>query len=864
MEEKLYIRKKQRYLLISRIVASCAMFFLSLPPCFSQITNGGVRGQGGEFLIGASVVAKDKGGKIVAYAITDGNGRYKLTLPSNSEVAFVSASYIGYQTKTLPANEFKDGMTIVLSSGKIKLREVTIKSDRLRRTGDTLTYSVSGFRQRQDRSIADVIAKMPGIEVKADGKVEYQGKAISNYYIEGLDLMGSQYGIANNNISADKVISVQVLQNHQPVESLRGVAFSDQAALNIVLKEDAKAAWNGTVDVGIGGSEDGVLYDCRLMEMRFGKKFQALMMYKNNNVGQDISIELLDLTKRQDENMEIDHSFISMPTISAPNLESERHTFNRSHLIAGNYLWRIDNRSNLRLKVNALLDKEKMNDYNQITYLTVDGQPVITEERTLFNTRNEWKGGVQYQHNGKNTYVINDFNVNLNFNKSLGQAGVSKYYTDMMARPEDICLTNNFRYSHTTHNKNVYEIRNFSHYSYSPQKLQTLNGIVENLNLRTLFTHNSVHQKIRLGHHYLNQEVGLEYEKQQIASSFSPESYQYYTYQIIQTYWQPSLSLQSHNHKFTAILKQSLAHQEYANSSSNQVWVEPALQYHWQLSSVSEFSLSLKDQFRPMKVKDIVDTPIFYTYQSQRINRGKVDTQNIWTFNLSYQYSNPIKGLFFNIRPILSFIKGNVLYESRLENGVFTLAATDRDGTMQTNGAACRLSKSFRWAKTVMALGTSFMRSEYDLLVNDAINDVQMRTLNASFEYSLHPVGVLSIEGKSKIQRNSQRNLSHPELAFGNDTHWQHHLSLFLLLSQTWNVGIHNDFSHHVDRSLGNNYFCDCSICYRASRWELTIVAHNLFNSSHYETVLVNNMMDSRYGFRLRPRECILKYSFDL
>jgi hypothetical protein len=51
-----------------------------------------------------------------------------------------------------------------------------------------------------------------------------------------------------------------LLENHQSVKSLRGVAFSEQAALNLVLKDDAKAVWTGTADIGLGYGDD-FLYD---------------------------------------------------------------------------------------------------------------------------------------------------------------------------------------------------------------------------------------------------------------------------------------------------------------------------------------------------------------------------------------------------------------------------------------------------------------------------------------------------------------------------------------------------------------------------------------------------------------------------
>ena len=51
--------------------------------------------------------------------------------------------------------------------------------------------------------------------------------------------MGSQYALASENLSADKVKEVQVLENHQAIKSLRDVSFSEQAAINLVLKDEA-------------------------------------------------------------------------------------------------------------------------------------------------------------------------------------------------------------------------------------------------------------------------------------------------------------------------------------------------------------------------------------------------------------------------------------------------------------------------------------------------------------------------------------------------------------------------------------------------------------------------------------------------
>lgn len=216
-------------------------------------------------------MALDKNRHVVAYSIANGEGTYRLVIPNGKDIDTIDVNHVGYQRKSLTRSSLKDDMTITLKEGCFLLKEVKVKAQRIQSTGATLTYSVAGFKQAQDRCIADVIAKMPGLEVKADGKIEYQGKAINKFYIEGIDLMGTQYGMANQNFSAEKVKSVQVLENHQPVKSLRGVSFSDQAALNLVLKDDAKAVWTSSANIGLGYGKD-ILYDNRLMGMRFDKK----------------------------------------------------------------------------------------------------------------------------------------------------------------------------------------------------------------------------------------------------------------------------------------------------------------------------------------------------------------------------------------------------------------------------------------------------------------------------------------------------------------------------------------------------------------------------------------------------------------
>ena len=101
---------------------------------------------------------------------------------------------------------------MVLTPGEVKLKEVTVCGAPITRQGDTLSYKVDAFATKQDRVISDVLKKLPGIEMASNGQVSYEGKPISKFYINWLDLLESRYTLASDNLPADAVQSVLVLE----------------------------------------------------------------------------------------------------------------------------------------------------------------------------------------------------------------------------------------------------------------------------------------------------------------------------------------------------------------------------------------------------------------------------------------------------------------------------------------------------------------------------------------------------------------------------------------------------------------------------------------------------------------------------
>ena len=174
-------------------------------------------------VVDAYVTVGPKGaGSVLGFADTDAKGRYRLEFTTKADSVTVTALglAIGNQVKVV-ANR-SQRLDFRVKEQTVQLKEVSVRSQKIRQNGDTLNYLVGAYQQQGDRVIGDVLRRMPGIEVSQSGGIKFNGKSISKFYVEDMDLLQGRYGLATNNINAQDVATVQVLENHQPVKALQG------------------------------------------------------------------------------------------------------------------------------------------------------------------------------------------------------------------------------------------------------------------------------------------------------------------------------------------------------------------------------------------------------------------------------------------------------------------------------------------------------------------------------------------------------------------------------------------------------------------------------------------------------------------
>ena len=268
-----------------RIILLLFLFSLAWP-CAAQNKElkGKVVEQGsGQPLPGVIVVSKDPSGKRLAYTVTRQNGTFSFSPGGNAEV--LEISFVGYE-KALIRQPFPDPVLIDLKESKEQLHAAVIKEHSVRVHGDTLSYLASAVRTASDKTMGDVLQRLPGIEVNRDGSIVFNGRPISKLYVEGRDLLRGDYNFATLNLEAKNLKSIDVYLNHQPVKALDGLVEEESAALNVNLEEMSKGRWSMTLDVGGGVSEEmPTAYDAGVLAGMISKEFATLNKLRLNDIG---------------------------------------------------------------------------------------------------------------------------------------------------------------------------------------------------------------------------------------------------------------------------------------------------------------------------------------------------------------------------------------------------------------------------------------------------------------------------------------------------------------------------------------------------------------------------------------------------
>lgn len=226
------------------------------------------------------------------FAIADNKGRYRLDLEKNVKYE-LAVSYIGYTNNTfiLEADATISEHHFILKNTGETLKEVLITHEYkpIIVKKDTMIYDIKAFAKGNERKMKEILEKLPGVEVDKNGGVTVQGKKVTKMLVEGKSFFGGGSKLAVENIPADAIDKIEVIDDFNEVGFMKKVSDSEDLAMNVKLKEDKKKFIFGDLEAGVeAGNDDNGFYVGHAALFYYSPKTNIGLIADANNTGKSV------------------------------------------------------------------------------------------------------------------------------------------------------------------------------------------------------------------------------------------------------------------------------------------------------------------------------------------------------------------------------------------------------------------------------------------------------------------------------------------------------------------------------------------------------------------------------------------------
>lgn len=270
------------------------LFFLFSVAAFSQRTiTGTVSDTLNSPLESANVMAKPlQENASIKFAIADNKGRYRLDLEKNVKYE-LAVSYIVYTDDIfiLEADATISEHHFNLRNTGETLKEVIITHEYkpIIIKKDTMIYDIKAFANGNERKMKEILEKLPGVQVDKNGTVTVQGKKVTKMLVEGKSFFGGGSKLAVENIPADAIDKIEVIDNFNDVGFMKKVSDSEDLAMNVKLKEDKKKFIFGDILAGAeAGNDKNGFYLAHVALFYYSPKTNFGIISDANNSGKSV------------------------------------------------------------------------------------------------------------------------------------------------------------------------------------------------------------------------------------------------------------------------------------------------------------------------------------------------------------------------------------------------------------------------------------------------------------------------------------------------------------------------------------------------------------------------------------------------
>ena len=836
---------------------------------------------------------------ITIFTHTDIEGKYNLISDETGvfEICFTAISYKSVIVPIyLERNNKKYIHNIILNYEAIDLNEVIIENERqIIVKKDTIVFDVKAFVQGNEQVVEDLLKKIPGLNIDANGTIKVGNQEVEKVMIDGDDMFEKGYKILTKNMPVNPIEKVELLQKYSNNKHLKGIENSNKIALNLVLKEDAKRVWFGNTQVGYGILSEN-RYDYKSNLMNFGKKNKYYFLTNANNTGYDATGDIDNLIRPQRPNepgsIGDDQSVNSILNLGfeLPSLKKRRVNLNNAEMVSLNSIFTLSDKVKLKTLVFFNTDENNFfrNGFQQFTV----GTNTFTNSEGFVGRKAQLTGfgkvDLVYdisktktlEYTGKFNKTNEKNRSDLLFNSNLLNERLT---ANNQLFDQKIVFTNKFK------NNKVFLLSGRYINEKTPQNY-TVNQFIfndlftENANNTAQFSENKMQFagveahlldkrkngdlfEIKIGNQLRVDNLNTRLELLQDQNSISfPDGYQNdLRYTTNDLYVSAKYRVQLQN--FT-LLTQADTHQLFnkienfdVKANQNPFFIMPKIGLDWKINDKNKILTSYAFNTTNAGVLDVYSGFVQTGFRSFSKGLEEFNQLNSSSTVLNYTYGSWGDKFFANT--FILYAKSKDFFSS---NSIITQNFSQSEKIIIKDREFLSISSSldryFKSIKSNLKVNLGASKTNFKNIVNNS-NLREVNNFNANYGLELRS----GFKGLFNYHIGSKWNYNQVKTTLTNDfTDNMTFLDLSFMVSDKFNFQVQSEryFFGNLGKDINKYYFLDLEARYVVKENKLTffLSGNNLFNTQTFRNYSISDINISQTEYRLQPRYALLKMEY--
>ena len=857
------------------------------------------------------IVKVVSGTKTLAFTSTNAKGEYAIEMKSapTGEVT-LQFTHISYEKESerLTLKERTMKVDMVLTPKAVSLKEVTVKPDPLRQKGDTLTHNLASFLGKGDVTLEDGLKRLPGVDVAQSGAISYMGKPISQFNIEGLDMLGGKYNLATRNIPADYVTQVEIVRNHHSRRVERDVP-SNEVSMNIKLSKKAKLKPFGQEEIGVGvasppaplqgergvvtpeadnqqqdyllpspvGEGSGVRLLLGVTGMMFTDKFQTICSLKGGNYKGFARADMIDHFGGSDVTTPATSLFGGFDGGAPPQGE---YLYQRNGMATLNGIQKLDSATTVKVNADYSYHRATHDISQSSTYLAGTGDYVTVSEQTSPLTKVHLpKLTMNYLKNADRVYLSETFVLKGKFEKNEGDVVANQQLVEHRRKTSSFEVGNDLFWMGRTEKGTRRHVNASVSFKRTPTlRLSFVNdgeGYGQTAQSSTLSMNVGSSFQIPIGKSFrLNLPVSVSamYDDLETYRTATGEMNDIRGWSFTPSV-NPGFEIHSRNRRFylSAGLGAALKGLYYNKLNYTKPVLNPSMgiNYTFSANSKLQFSTGFTTQIGDMMT--LLTEPMQVDYRTVRTSSGIIGESNTWHTSGDWKWQLPMQYFTLSLAASHSEGKRNTLTSQSVSGIDVSSTALLRDSRSRSTSFSVAATKNFPSIFTKLGADANYGFGDSEQAISTSLGSGQEGTdiiKIRSNSYNLHGNASVTpiqwLELRYDIRYSWSRSRYSEES--NTTTSLTHSGAIHVFPIATLDLSLDYD---HVRRQLTTDQYkrmslFNASAQYKWKQCVLRLELTNLLNQRNYAYTLFDGINTYTYDYALCGRTAMFRVTFKL